>query len=100
MFCYRIKKYIGAYCAVLGRLDAVVFTGGIGENSVRVRRESCEGLTALGIALDDQKNEGAPSGIAEIQRDDSRVKVLVIPTNEELEIARQTIQTIRRSRGE
>lgn len=98
MFCYRIKKYIGAYSAALGRVDAIVFTGGIGENSARVRRGSCEGLTALGISLDYGKNEGPSLGITEIQREDSRVKILVIPTNEELEIARQTIETIRRAR--
>jgi acetate kinase len=98
MFCYRIKKYIGAYSAALGRVDAIVFTGGIGENSARVRRGSCEGLTVLGISLDSSKNEGESSQIAEIQREDSRVKILVIRTNEELEIARQTIETIRRAR--
>ena len=78
-------------------MDAVVFTGGIGENSARVRRGSCEGLAALGIALDERRNEEASLGIAEIQSEDSRLKILVIPTNEELEIARQTIQTIRRA---
>jgi acetate kinase len=99
MFCYRIKKYIGSYYAVLGRVDAIVFTGGIGENSARARKESCEGLTALGIALDDRKNESVSSGTAEIQSEEGRVKILVIPTDEELEIARQTIQTIRRVGG-
>ncbi len=84
---------------LLGRVDAIIFTGGIGENSARVRRESCEGLTALGIALDEGKNESASSGITEIQSEDSRVKILVVPTDEELEIARQTIQTIRRVLG-
>jgi acetate kinase len=97
MFCYRVKKYIGSYYAALGRVDAVVFTGGIGENSARVRRGSCEGLAALGIALDERRNEAASLGMAEIQSEDSRLKILVIPTNEELEIARQTIQTIRRA---
>jgi len=100
MFCYRIKKYIGSYYAVLGRVDAIVFTGGIGENSARVRRESCEGLTALGISVDDLRNREASSGIIEMQSDDSQVKILVIPTDEEREIARQTIDTIRRARIE
>jgi acetate kinase len=99
MFCYRIKKYIGSYYAVLGRVDAIIFTGGIGEHSARVRRESCENLTALGISVDDRRNEETSLGIAEIQTEDSRVKILVIPTDEEREIARQTIQTIRRARG-
>lgn len=99
MFCYRVKKYIGAYYAALGRVDAIVFTGGIGENSAIVRRQSCESLTALGISLDYGKNEAASSGIREIQHAESRVRILVIPTNEELEIARRTIQLIRRARG-
>lgn len=99
MFCYRIKKYIGSYYAVLGRVDAIIFTGGIGENSARIRKESCEGLNVLGIALDDHRNENTSSGIAEIQTEDSRVKILVIPTDEEREIARQTIATIRRATG-
>jgi acetate kinase len=99
MFCYRIKKYIGAYHAALGRVDAIVFTGGIGENSARVRKESCEGLATMGILLDDGRNKRVSSGITEIQREESRVKILVIPTDEELEIARQTIETIRRDCG-
>ena len=99
MFCYRVKKYIGSYYAVLGRVDAIVFTGGIGEHSARIRRESCENLSALGISVDDRRNQEASLGIAEIQTEDSRVKILVIPTDEELEIARQTIQTIRRARS-
>lgn len=99
MFCYRIKKYIGSYYAVLGRVDAIIFTGGIGENSARVRKESCEGLTALGISLDDHRNEEASFGVLEIQSEESGVKILVIPTDEEREIARQTIHTIRLAGG-
>ena len=95
MFCYRIKKYIGSYYAVLGRVDAIIFTGGIGENSARVRKESCAGLTALGISLDDGKNKETSSGVVEIQTEESRVKILVIQTDEEREIARQTINAIR-----
>jgi len=97
MFCYRIKKYIGAYYAALGRVDAIIFTGGIGENSARVRKESCAGLNGLGIILDDARNEQASSGVVEISSEDSKVKILVIPTDEEREIARQTIETIRRA---
>jgi len=97
MFCYRIKKYIGAYYAALGRVDAIIFTGGIGENSARVRKESCAGLNGLGIIVDDARNEPASSGLVEIQAEDSKVKILVIPTDEEREIARQTIETIRRA---
>ena len=100
MFCYRIKKYLGAYFAVLGRLDALVFTGGIGENSVLVRRQVCSGLDHMGIRLEEGKNAAVSGEISEIQMDSAPVRVLVIRTNEELEIARQTIRAIRRARGE
>jgi acetate kinase len=94
IFCYRIKKYIGAYYAVLGRVDAIVFTGGIGENSPEVRRDACSGLEGLGIAVDDGKNGSHREGIYEIQKKEGAVRLLVIPTNEELAIARQTAQKI------
>jgi acetate kinase len=86
VFCYRIAKYIGAYAAAMGGLDGVVFTGGIGENSPDVRRESCKTLGFLGITLDDEKND---SSLREkiITTSVSRVHVLVVPTNEELVIA-------------
>ncbi len=95
MYCYRIKKYIGAYCAVLGQVDALVFTGGIGENSSLIRKHSCEGLAELGIIIDEQKNQAFSGGLLEIQGEKGVVKVLVIPTNEELEIAIQTVERIR-----
>jgi acetate kinase len=99
MYCYRIRKYIGAYTAVLGRVDALVFTGGIGENDAEVRRRACEGLERLGIAIDEARN-GSPSSVPrEIQREGMPLKVLVIPTNEELEIALQTVACIRNSIG-
>jgi acetate kinase len=85
LFCQRVKKYIGAYAAELGGLDAVVFTGGIGENAPVVRQKSCQGLEFLGIAISRKKNETNQSIISS-----GRVKVLVIPTNEELAIARDT----------
>ncbi len=95
MMGYRIKKYIGAYTAVLDRVDAIIFTGGIGEHSVKMRELSCEGLLeGLGISIDPEKNAVQREGIMEISSDQSRVKVLVIPTNEELEIARQTKMVI------
>jgi acetate kinase len=97
MYCYRIRKYIGAYTAVLGRVDALVFTGGIGENDAEVRRRSCDGLSLLGIALDEGKNDSPSSAPREIQREGMPVKVLVLPTNEELEIALQTVACIRKS---
>jgi acetate kinase len=98
IFCYRIKKYIGSYSAVLGRLDAVVFTGGIGENSVLVRSMVCSGLDQMGISLDEDKNGAVTETVAEIQTDGAAVKVLVIQTDEEREIARQTILSIEKTR--
>jgi acetate kinase len=94
MVCYRIKKYIGAYAAVLGRLDALVFTAGIGEKSPLIRARSCQGLAHLDIEVDAVKNNRKSKEAFEIQTDSSTVKVLVIPTNEELEIAEQTVACI------
>ena len=94
MFCYRIKKYLGAYLAVLGRTDAIVFTGGIGENSVLVRQLACQGLESLGVIVDNGRNECCPSVPSKISRDDSRVQVLVIPTDEEQAIADQTYELV------
>jgi acetate kinase len=99
MFCYRIKKYIGAYIAVLGRVDAVVFTGGIGENAPAIRERACEGLEGLGIALDAARNAQAAGTVSEIQKDGAPVKILVIRTDEECEIARQTVREIESARG-
>jgi len=99
MYCYRIRKYIGAYTAVLGRVDALVFTGGIGENDAGIRRLACEGLERLGIAVDDARNGSSTSVPREIQREGMPVKVLVIPTDEELEIALLTITCIRKNVG-
>jgi acetate kinase len=99
IFCYRIKKYIGAYAAVLGRLDVIVFTGGIGENANVIRKCACEGLDRLGIAIDDARNEASIGNVAEIQQDGSLIKVLVVRTNEEQEIARQTVTTIEKVMG-
>jgi acetate kinase len=95
MYAYRIRKYIGAYCAVLERVDAVVFTAGIGENSAEIRARSCRGLSAFGIEIDPVRNAAAPRAGPEIQREGGAVKVLVIPTNEELEIAQETLACIR-----
>jgi len=94
MVCYRIKKYIGAYYAVLGRLDALIFTAGIGEKSPLIRAGACRGLSHLGIDVDPEKNNRRSKEVFEIQTGDSSVKVLVIPTNEELEIAEQTLACI------
>jgi len=89
MFSYRIKKYIGSYSAVLGRVDCLIFTGGIGENDIDVRKNSCSNLENLGISLDLEANNQRAKEILEINKKESKVKVLVIPTNEELEIALQ-----------
>ena len=88
---YRIKKYIGSYAAILNGLDAIVFTAGIGENSELMRQMICDDLNFLGIELDDKKNKIKSKGINLISNADSKVKILVIPTNEELEIAKQAI---------
>ena len=96
--CYRIKKYIGAYFAVLGRVDAVVFTGGIGENAAPIRKRCCQGLEGLGITLDEKKNEGSYKEVMEIQRDGGAVKVLAVRTKEEREIAEQTVAALRKGR--
>jgi len=92
MFCYRIKKYIGAYMAVLGRVDCIVFTGGIGENSAVVREKACEGMAGLGVGVDSDRNSMRPRGIMEIHADGNPTAILVVPTDEELEIARQTMK--------
>ena len=89
MNAYRIKKYIGAYAAAMNGLDAIVFTAGIGENSALIRSLACEEMDFLGIRLDQEKNRIRSKDLREINSPDSAVKVLVIPTNEELEIARQ-----------
>ncbi|QFZ53899.1 acetate kinase [Oceanihabitans sp. IOP_32] len=90
MNIYRIKKYIGAYAAVLNGLDAIVFTAGIGENSSYMRQHICEDMDFLGISLDEEKNNfDSNTGIKAIHSDTAKVKLLVIPTNEELEIAKQ-----------
>ncbi len=94
VFCYRVKKYIGAYVAALGGVDAVVFTGGIGENSAEVRKACCENMNYFGIAIDDAANESADKEKL-ITRPDSRTKVLVIPTNEELLIALDTMEIVK-----
>jgi acetate kinase len=94
VFCHRIRKYVGAYLAVLGRTDAIAFTAGIGENSPEVRARSLAGLEGLGIRLDAERN-AAPGGESRVvSADDSPVAVLVVPTDEELEIARQAAEVL------
>ncbi len=91
VFAYRIKKYIGAYSAVLGSLDAIVFTGGIGENAPETRAAICSNLKQIGVELDMDVNQSA-KGASKISSDDSAVAVLVIPTNEEAAIAIDTYE--------
>jgi acetate kinase len=92
VFCYRIKKYIGAYAAVLDTVDAVVFTGGIGENAVLMREKICNAVSQIGLELDREANEAAVAKEAVISTEDSDVKVLVIPTNEQVAIANDTYE--------
>ncbi len=92
--CHRLKKYIGAYLALLGRVDALVFTGGIGENDAEIRDCACEGLEALGVTLDVAANDAAATHARVISAVDSRVAVLVVPTDEELEIAQQAFEAL------
>ena len=89
MYAYRIKKFIGAYAAILNGLDAVIFTAGVGENDALTRELVCKDMEYLGLTIDIDKNNTRKSGIREISQPDSLVKILVIPTNEELEIANQ-----------
>ena len=90
VYVYRIKKHIGAYLAILESLDGLIFTAGIGENSPDVRELCCRGLSRYGIEIDPEKNRAGQTGIREINSAGSRVKILVIPTNEELKIAQET----------
>ena len=92
MNTYRIKKYIGSYAAILNGLDAIVFTAGIGENSSLMRELVCNNLDFLGIDLDTDKNKLRANAIRAINTVDSKVQILVIPTNEELEIAKQSVK--------
>ncbi len=94
MLRYEIKKYIGSFAAVMNGLDAVIFTGGIGENAPEVRADVCANMDYLGIKLDASKNDGLRGKLCKISADDSKVEVWVVPTNEELLIARDTLALI------
>ncbi|MEJ2163273.1 MAG: acetate kinase [Robiginitalea sp.] len=89
MAAYRIKKYIGAYAAAMNGLDALIFTAGIGEHSGELRKMVCDGMEFLGIQMDHTRNESLPEGMQHIHAKNSRVQIWVVPTDEELEIARQ-----------
>jgi acetate kinase len=95
IFCYRARKYIGSYLAAMNGAEAIVFTGGIGENSAEIRERICAGLSWLGIELDAERNSTNGTGSkGQISSDSSRVSVFVIPTNEELLIARDTVRVV------
>ena len=94
MFCYATKKYIGAYMAAMDGVDAIVFTAGIGENAPLVRSLVCEHLGFLGVSIDEEANHKRGEEIA-ISTPDSKTTVMVIPTNEELAIARETVSLVK-----
>jgi acetate kinase len=97
-YCYRVRKYIGAYVASMGGVDTVIFTGGVGEGSAVVRALALQGLDCMGMSLDDKRNQDASSDkISRITTDDSRVTVLVVPTDEERMMAREALRALSRS---
>ena len=99
VYVHRVRKYVGAYLAVLGGADAVVFTAGVGEHSARARADVVTGLAGLGLVLDPALNEAAGSHARHVSTRDSPVAVLVVPTDEELSIARQALDLVRSARG-
>ena len=94
VYVYRIKKYIGAYAAILGNLNGLIFTAGIGENSPEIREMVCQDLSSLGICIDNVKNNQYTEGIRDISSSEGKVRILVVPTNEELKIAQETKKII------
>ncbi len=94
IFCYRIKKYIGAYTAILGRVDAVVFAGGIGEHSAVVRKEICSGLEHLGLDLDQEKNRLFTHGVEMIHHNTGRVAIVAVETDEAMQMARESTKIL------
>ena len=95
MFAYSCKKYIGAYSAAMNGVDCIVFTAGVGENTPSMRAAICADMDYLGVAIDEEKNNQKNNGdIIDISAASSKVKVLVIPTNEELVIARETVELL------
>lgn len=97
MYIQRIRKYIGAYAAEMNGVDTIIFTGGVGENSSLVRKDVCDGLSYIGVHLDEEKNLEISNVERKISTEDSRVEIYVIPTNEELMIARDTVRIIQES---
>ncbi|HYJ76082.1 MAG TPA: acetate kinase [Kineosporiaceae bacterium] len=99
VYCHRVRSYVGAYLAVLGRVDAVVFTGGVGEHTAPVRAASLAGLEGFGIVLDADRNEAEGGGARRLGPDDAPVAVLVVPADEELEIGRQALAAVTQQEG-
>jgi acetate kinase len=97
MYDYRVTKYIGAYAAAMGGVDAIIFTGGIGENDFILRKEVCKNLGFMGAILDEKKNDGLRGKDAIISVDDAKVKILVVTTNEELVIAQDSYEIVTRN---
>ena len=91
---YRIKKYIGSYAAALGGVDILVFTGGVGENQSITRKVACENMEYMGIILDEELNEKVRATEVVISKPESKVKVVIIPTDEELTIAKDTVMIL------
>jgi len=94
MYFYRITKYIGSYAAALGGVDLIIFTGGVGENGPETREEICKNLEFLGVDFDVEKNTGLRGKLEMITKHNSKVKVMVVPTNEELVIAHDTLKVV------
>jgi acetate kinase len=99
VYCYRVRCYVGAYYAALGRLDAISFTAGVGENSALIRERSLAGLDRLGIAVDPDRNAAPGRDARVISPEGAAVAVLVVPTDEEHEIASQTLNVVRTAKG-
>lgn len=97
MCAYRIKKYIGAYMVVLKKVDAILFTGGLGENYSALKESVCEGLENLGIALHKPTNDNPGNGLVNLSQPNTKVQILRIPTDEELEIALQTKKVLKKT---
>jgi acetate kinase len=94
MYDYRVKKYIGAYAAAMGGVDLLIFTGGIGENACEARENICRDLEYMGLVFDKQKNNGVRSKEAVISKNESKVTVMIVPTNEEFVIASETREIV------
>ena len=99
MFVLKVKKYIGSYIAILGKIDAIIFTAGIGENDARIREAICDGLEIFGIKLDKVKNKESKDEPRRIGQPDTLVRIIIVPTDEELAIAKDTIRIINNIKG-